>query len=506
MSVLGAALHDVLTRLKAQAQVFPSIDISYSPTKPLIAPVILNLPENGIRLRFDGPDQRLRLIEVLDFTKMQLIYKNTDLVKLPETNSPETTPSSSSGPVFRHVYNRIMGPAFPGEYIPPASSSTLTEGLYILSYPGIAFTFPFQDSKWDPAKDFVSLLSSNAAAPAKAMAIFAGESWQDACHDLMTAPCSNPRSLALSSRGKEFRPREVDLIRIRGNGLVDLERGPNNPTFRINLGKTTPQDLVTELGPPDAIYHKSDRKIAVYKIQHRDRKPTKTSPVASHGNHEDMNDTDQSSAPSASEDEEDEEQSDPMGNTKADSSTECFYNYFYHGFDVFISQPTLPDHSICSTEYDDGDEVEIRDPKQLVATKILLHANVPGSYPFNRYRRSRWVIDVQASEVDDDLNSETPFTILSKCLRQIWRPHSADENSDNLLQKHIVLNRELAESPGSSCELLGGWEESTDTQREGSRDRVAKDGPGYGNTKLFGFPGLLFEVLRNDAVSCLTVY
>ena len=499
-------MHDVLTRLKSQAQIYPTIDVSYSPSKPLDAPVVLNLPPNGIRLRFDGPDQRLRLIEVLEFTKTQLIYKNTDLVKLPEATGSETTPSSPSGPAFRHVYNRLMGPAFPGEYIPPASTSELAQGLYILSYPGIAFTFPFQDSKWDPVKDFVSLLSSTAAAPGKAMAIFAGESWQDACHDLMTTPCSNPRSLALSSRGKEFRPREVDLVRIRGNGLVDMERGASAPTFRISLGKTTPQDLVAELGPPDAIYHKSDRKMAVYKIQHRDRKTTRTSSSTLHANHEDITDTDQSSLQSATDDSDAEEPSNATGNTKADSSTECFYNYFHHGFDVFLSRPTLPASGFRSTENDGDEMVEVEEPKQLVATKILLHANVPGSYPFNRYRRSRWVIDVQTSDADVDLNSETPFTILSETLRQIWRHHNKDENGEDSLQRHIVLNRELAESPGSSCELLGGWEESTDAQREGSIDNVAKDGPGYGNTKLFGFPGLLFEVLRNDAVSCLTVY
>ncbi len=63
---------------------------------------------NGIRLRFDGPDQRLRLIEVLDLSKTRLVYKTTDLVKLPETTGPETTPSSPSGPAFRHVYNRFL--------------------------------------------------------------------------------------------------------------------------------------------------------------------------------------------------------------------------------------------------------------------------------------------------------------------------------------------------------------------------------------------------------------
>ena len=498
-------MHDILTRLKAQAQIFPTIDISYSPSKPLATPVILNLPQNGIRLRFDGPDQRLRLIEVLDFTKTQLVYNNINLVKLSDTARSEATPSSSSGPIFRHVYNRLMGPAFPGEYVPPASKSGLTEGLYILSYPGIAFTFPFQDSKWDPAKDFVSLLSSDAAAPAKAMAIFVGESWQDACHDLMNMPCSNPRSLALSSRGKEFRPREVDLVRIRGNGLVDMERGSNTPIFRISLGKTTPQDLVAELGPPDAIYHKSDRKMAVYKIHHKDRKTKTALSGAMHANHEDMTDTDQSSLQSATEDSEDE-RSNSTGNTKPESSTECFYNYFHHGFDIFISRATHQALGFYSTGKDSDEAAEVGEPKQLVVTKILLHANVPGSYPFNRYRRSRWVIDVQSSTNDAELNSETPFTTLSESLRQIWRSHSADESGEDLLQRHIVLNRELAESPGSSCELLGGWEESTDIQRAESKDPTAKDGPGYGNTRLFGFPGLLFEVLRNDAVSCLTLY
>ena len=499
-------MHNVLTRLKAQVQIYPTIDVSYSPSKPLAAPVILNLPPNGIRLRFDGRDQRLRLIEVLDFTKTQLVYKNTDLVKLPEKIGSEMMPSSSSGPAFRHVYNRLMGPAFPGEYIPPASDSGLTQGLYILSYPGIAFTFPFQDSKWDPAEDFVSLLSSNAAAPGKSMAIFSGESWQDACSDLMNTPCSNPRSLMLSSRGKELRPREVDLVRIRGDGWVDMERGANTPSFRISLGRTTPQDLVAELGPPDAIYHKSDRKMAVYKIQHKDRKSTRASSGTFYANHEEMTDTDQSSLQSATDDSDAEERSNATGNAKTNSSAECFYNYFHHGFDVFISRSTLPAPGFSSSEDDGNEMVEMAEPNQLVATKILLHANVPGSYPFNRYRRSRWIIDIQASEINVELNSETPFTILSESLRQLWKSHSADGNGEDSLQRHIVLNRELAESPGSSCELLGGWEESRDTQREGSKDNVAKDGPGYGNTKLFGFPGLLFEVLKNDAVSCLTVY
>ena len=42
----------------------------------------MSLPENGLRLRFDGVDQRLRLIEVIDFRKIKLAYKGSELVKV----------------------------------------------------------------------------------------------------------------------------------------------------------------------------------------------------------------------------------------------------------------------------------------------------------------------------------------------------------------------------------------------------------------------------------------
>jgi len=72
----------------------------------------------------------------------------------------------------------------------------------------------------------------------------------------------------------------------------------------------------------------------------------------------------------------------------------------------------------------------------------------------------------------------------------------------------MVLNRGWGDSPGSSVELLGGWEDSAG----GKRVDAAGLGPldaeqgGLGNTTLFGFPGLVFEVLKNGVVSGLTVF
>jgi hypothetical protein len=67
----------------------------------------------------------------------------------------------------------------------------------------------------------------------------------------------------------------------------------------------------------------------------------------------------------------------------------------------------------------------------------------------------------------------------------------------------MVLNRDWGDSPESSVEFLGGWEETTAKGQPSGVD--GHDGK-LGNTELFGFPGLLFEVLKNGAVSSLTVY
>ena len=506
---MGASLHDVLTRLKAQPHIYHAIDISYSPSEPLTHPVILDLPQNGLRLRFDGPDQRLRLIEVLDFTKTLLTYDKIDLVKLPEKASPiaDHVPAIHTGPAFRHVYDRMFGPTFPGEYVPSPPTSTTSDGLYVLSYPGIAFNFPLRDSERFPDrdKDFVSLLSDHAAA-ATSMALFEGQSWQKARQDLMTRPCTNPRSLALSGRGKELRPAEIEMVIVRGNGRLDLERR-NSPTFQIELNRTTPQDLVAELGPPDAIHRKFDRRLSIHKTHNQHRNTSRAFPNNFSTNNEDTTDTDHSSTQSITEEsDQDDEDLQMVGNTNIDSPAECFYNYFHHGFDIFISNPTFQPSSIPHVNKLVNDQVNVGSANQLVVTKMLLHANVPGSYPFNRYRRSRWAIHLQDFANDAALNSETLFTKLSASLQRVWRDDFARRTSEDSVKNAMVLNRDWGDSPGSSCEFLGNWEESSQTQEKGFHKSEISGGPGFGNTKLYGFPELLFEVLKNDVISCLTVY
>ena len=470
---------------------------------------MLNLPSNGIRLRFDGLDQRLRLIEVLSFTKTRLNYKSLDLVKLPELTTSATSNfnhDEPTGPIFRHVYNRLMGPTFPGEYIPPKPGSETDAGLYILSYPGIAFTFPLKNSAWSRKIDFVALLSSNAASQAKSLAIFNGHSWQDARHDIYVRSCPNPRSLALSSRGKEFHPDEVDLVKIRGNGKIEIIRR-SLPPFLISLSETTPQALVAELGPPDAMHRKNDRRLSIHKTRRKEPRPLDKSYGASPGRYEEQADTDQSSTYTATDESDAEDDPSAANERNADLSAECFYNYFHHGFDILISYPLSPSPPLSSSQSNSDSTQAIGNIDHLVAAKILLHGNVPGSYPFNRYRRSRWIIDHPSLDnLSSPLSSETPFEDVSKSLRHVWKDSYANEKEEKSSQRGMVLNRGWGDSPGSSCELLGGWEESTGVQKGRSQTPVFHGGPGCGNTELFGFPGMVFEVLKNDTISCVTIY
>ena len=507
--MLGACLRDVLVRLKAQPSLFPTINLEYSPEQPISAPINLNLPRNGLRLRFDGPDQRLRLIEVVDFSKTPFTYKGNELVKIQEdADQPEAMAIAphENGPAFRHVYSKLFGPTFAGEFYPSSSES----GTYILSYPGIAFSFVV--SRWPKNADFVSVLSSPATSLAKSLSIFTGSSWEDIRHDLFTQACPHPRSLALGGRGKESCPDEIELVTVKGEGKLEIRRR-SSPSFLLKLGESTPQDLITNLGPPDAIYRKNDRRLSIHKdrtYSHSDHPPFSS---GSPGHVGGISDTDRSSISTATDYSSAEE--DTITGGSEVSAVECFYNYFNHGFDVFVSYPSTsspllnprskPSHRNLRPSSGEGSRDVADSPLpggQLVATKILLHGNVPGSHAFNRHRRSRWVLDhSQVRGLDGALDSETPFFDIREALKDVWQNAVTDDDGRAITQRHMVLNRGWGDSPGSSIELLGGWEDSADSVRIEDASKAT-----LGNTDLYGFPGLLFEVLKNDAISCLTVY
>ncbi|KAI1323758.1 hypothetical protein F5Y16DRAFT_382794 [Xylariaceae sp. FL0255] len=494
--LLGASLHDILTRLKAEPQSFPKLDLAYSPTYPVTEPVDLTLPANGLRLRFDGPEQRLRFIEIIDFTKNRITYNSKEIAKA----SPG---ESTVGPEFKHVYS-LFGPTYPGEYIPPTDNDADGVGTYILSYPSFAFSFPLPAVAYSPDKDVISLLSSTASKTiAKAVAVFSGDSWAQAREQLWTGVLPSINS-ATYLKSKEVVPDEVSSVKIHGGGRLQLFRKWTTASTWIILGETTPQDLVAELGPPDAIYRKNDQRMHIHKTRTASHSRSRSN-GADYKRPEDLIDTDQSSANTGSDDSDDEAIDD---DTISNTSGECFYNYFYLGFDVLVSLPQQASRPppcqkvVCGQPLPGANPFKSTRPDRLVATKVVLHANVPGSYPFNRYRRCRWEISYLDSQDPNAVpNSETPFDDIETGLRQEWKSTYASEDDAKRRQRGMVLNRGWGDSPGSSCEFLGGWEDSS-----GGVAAKQFDGNEDSTTTLYGFPGLVFEVLKNGFVSAVTVY
>lgn len=489
---LGASLHAILTRLKSQPQLHPHLDLTYSPADPVLDPILLSLPDTGLRLRFDGPDQRLRLIEIVDFSKSTFIYKSTELVR---RNSSDSVVEPVPGPSFKHLYNRMFGPSYPGEYLPSASDDA--SGTYVLSWPGVAARFSLKQKSWSEKADFVSLLST-AASPATALVIFSGSSWPEVRSILYTRRPHLPRSLALSSKAADLVADEVEEVVIHEEGRIELLRRVAHP-FMIVLNETTPQDLVAELGPPDAIY----RKLASGLSIHAGGMSSKNSrPGASPAREAQFSEHERSSSKSNYTDDSENEIADVDGCQNDEPGSEVFYNYFHHGFDMLV---TLPQQASGTA----NTEVLAESRPNFVVAKVFLHGNVPGSYSFNRHRRCRWRVDLNDNGQLLTLTSEMRFNELSDILKDVWHSSYKDVEEEKRMQRGMVLNRGwgIGDSPESSIELLGGFEEGpVSNMNNAARSVIDANVANLNNTELFGFPGLLFEVLKNDCVSCVTVY
>lgn len=546
---LGASLYEICTELKRQSRVFRELELSYSAEYPLSVPIVINLPDNGVRLRFDAPDQRLRLIEVLDFHRSNFTYKDNDLIPNLETaiHGPDRARSSLA---YRRIY-QLFGPSYPGEFISPTTKTG--SGTYVLSYPGIAFSFPLQKSAWSPTVDHATMLSKSAS-PVTSISIFEGASWPDARKLLFVRKPVNPRCSRLPVNRREGLIDEVEHARIHGAGKVELLRR-SSPPFYLILSQTTPQDLITELGPPDQVFDRPAYEGTPPQLpadagnRARGRRlsnvpnsygSTRSTPSSVSSNNTDAYVTT---------DFEDDDDCDTIhGGEREKNMQEQYYCYFTHGFDILLGPPTtisdLPGHPAAVEQ----DRVS-RSDSHKVATRIVLHGNIPGSYPFNRHRRSRWSLasspypTLQKSEINSESAFKDFHPLLMKAFEGVWPEKDMSEGMV-IVRNWNGRDYEDNDSPSNSAIFVGNMDgdfsnSSTSTVASASRtapkfvddgdgldddldddeDWDAVDAPGESpikrgrnedrwlrNTKLYKFPGLMFEVMDKGAISALTVY
>lgn len=480
---LGASLRDVLTVIKNDSMQYPAIDLYYSQSEPVTTPVIVTARENGLRLRFDGADQRLRLIEVMDFAKLRLAYKGSELIKGHGDNP------APARPVFKRVYS-LFGPSYPGEYMPPKDGGLV--GTYVLSWQGVALTFPIQDSAWSSEKDHVSMLGSHVASPATHLAVFEGQSWADARRDLFVRQPAGPRQSGTVKKAVDT-PAELELATVLGDGRVEFVRSQPDLPFTIVLNETIPQDLVTELGPPDAKHKRDDRSIVQ---EETTRKSSMSRPICNGRTHPGSAPSSYSSTGTDTFDTEFDNRN--LEEDTADrAARDEWWCYFSHGLDILVGLPIESTDSVGTKPL-----TPLSYSPHMTVLKVVIHGNVPGSYAFNRHRRLRWSISLPSMP-----NISTPLINSEQQFDADMKPHLlevfANGRLDSEMARGKVVNRSWSGSgpSDSSFFLLRDDEQDLEeaTAESGSEEWLA-------NSKLYAFPGLVFEVLENGAVSALTVY
>jgi hypothetical protein len=219
--------------VRKQRSVFRSCEVKYAQAKGLPRPdVALAFPELGFHLLFDGAQQRLRLIEVHDATRLQLSYGGRLLGGGP------------SPPRFGRVCEEL-GPTYPGE---PAA------GVYPLQYPGVIFLFPLAPgtaaaaAAGQPPRPSMSSSIAGVefpvalSTPAARILIHHGSA---AC--LAAARAAPPPPLPAG--GAYFEPVEA----LAGQGLLLSGSGAC-----LRFGDS-PQDVISELGEPSSTHTKPGR-------------------------------------------------------------------------------------------------------------------------------------------------------------------------------------------------------------------------------------------------------
>ncbi|KAG7882254.1 hypothetical protein KL905_000251 [Ogataea polymorpha] len=219
---------------------------------------ILQLTKLNINLVFDACSQVLLLIEINQVGNYGVEYKYKG--------------ESMSSFHFKHIYNKIFGPTYPGTKDEASKS-------YRLSYPGIAFLFNIEGVALNQGSDDLirTLNNNNYDINCYSIAIFKGDSWHEGAQKIRdviedTNMTSKVRHLS------ELFPSSHAPQNTMGYASIDLQARPSVsiPEYAqvtLVIGVSTMQEITSKLGPPDDTLLKyreitsyGSKGIKIYKI------------------------------------------------------------------------------------------------------------------------------------------------------------------------------------------------------------------------------------------------
>ncbi|XP_041975724.1 PHAF1 protein CG7083 [Aricia agestis] len=254
--VLGMHFSQAVSIIQSQVGTIRGVQVLYSDQNPLAVDLVINMPQDGIRLVFDPVAQRLKTIEIYNMKLVKLRYSGMCF------NSPEITPSIEQ---VEHCF----GATHPGLY-------DSTRHLFALNFRGLSFYFPV-DSKFEPgyAHGLGSLQFPDGGSPVVARTtIYPGSQHKPGAAAAPAAP-----DLPLACYGHELQLRRCDVLR-SGGATLGLRLhvcagGARPPSARrplVRFGDSC-QAVARALAAPARLYYKADDKMRIHRPTARRRPP-----------------------------------------------------------------------------------------------------------------------------------------------------------------------------------------------------------------------------------------
>lgn len=246
--VLGMHFSQAIAIIQSQVGIIKGVQVLYSDTNPLGVDIIINLPQDGLRLIFDPVVQRLKTIEVFNMKLVRLKYGGVYF------NSPEVLPSIEQ---IEHSF----GATHPGVY-------HAAKQLFALNFRGLSFYFPV-DSKLHAsyAHGLGSLVFLNGDSPiVSKMSLYAGSNVAENKAPLLPLSCYH-RQLYLENavvlRSAEGCTKGLQLKLFTEGSGRSLEPRRQSLSREILFGDSC-QDIATQLGAPNRIFFKSEDKMKIH--------------------------------------------------------------------------------------------------------------------------------------------------------------------------------------------------------------------------------------------------
>lgn len=310
--VLGASLWNTLNYLRRQHEAYPSVRVVWGLAKddvqqqPSTPPPIVVSAGRHIHLTFDPFRQRLQSIVIQSISPSPSYFPSQSHDAYDQEFDPSLTDPNVSQTWYRHVVinyhgrplfatspphtnvaaltrpmvHQTLGPTYPARHCSDdAQGSSNTAHAQILSYPGLAFAFPFDSADqatlapastvyiFDRAsrhpfpvsgKDRpLSVLRVPALSPTldpstpPSWALTTEEAWVD---DAVVFPGQGLRLVLSAHATPNFRHRRS----------TDDAEGCEFETIELVLGETQVQDVLADLGTPEARAWKEDQRLEIH--------------------------------------------------------------------------------------------------------------------------------------------------------------------------------------------------------------------------------------------------